>query len=64
MQKIGPATDEVMAQFPGKILIGNSGPPCTPKRGDMPYACVDGVANPAAGGAPLTPSGPLRWLAY
>lgn len=53
-----------MAQFPGKILIGNSGPPCTPKRGDMPYACVDGVANPAAGGAPLTPSGPLRWLAY
>jgi hypothetical protein len=54
-------TETVVAHAGDHILLGRTGPPCTPKPGDMPYACVDGVANPAAGGHSALPTGPLRW---
>jgi hypothetical protein len=54
-------TDTVVGRAGDRILLGRTGPPCTPKPGDMPYACVDGVANPAAGGHSALPTGPLRW---
>ncbi len=61
-KKLGGAGDVVLAEVRGKLLVGRSAPPCTPKPGDLPYACVDGVADPAAGGHTSTPSGPLRWV--
>jgi hypothetical protein len=54
-------TETVVGRAGDRILLGRTGPPCTPKPGDMPYACVDGVANPAAGGHNALPTGPLRW---
>jgi hypothetical protein len=62
-KQLGGPGDVVLAEVRGKLLVGRSAPPCTPKPGDMPYACVDGVADPAAGGHASTASGPLRWVA-
>jgi hypothetical protein len=61
-KRLGGAGDVVLADAPGKLLVGRSAPPCTPKPGDMPYACVDGVADLAAGGRASMPSGPLHWV--
>jgi hypothetical protein len=54
-------TDAVLGHAGDRVLLGRTGPPCTSKPGDLPFACVDGVANPAAGGHTALPIGPLRW---
>jgi len=64
LKKVAEAGDRVFALVTDKVLVGKRAQPCTPKPGGMPYACVDGVANLAAGGHSGLPNGPLRWIAH
>ncbi|HEY0993396.1 MAG TPA: hypothetical protein VGD80_40365, partial [Kofleriaceae bacterium] len=61
-QRVGSSrTDAVVAHAGKRVLLGHAAGACTPQRGDMPYACVNGVPNLAAGGRESFPIGPLHW---
>ena len=61
-QRVGSSRDEAIVAHAGeRVLLGRAPGACTPQRGDMSYACVNGVANLAAGGHGSFPIGPLRW---
>lgn len=61
--RVGSSTSEAVVGHSGnRALLGHASAACTPQPGDMPYACVDGVPNLAAGGRRQVPIGPLRWV--
>jgi hypothetical protein len=62
-KRIGSSrTDAVVAHIGNRVLLGHAANACTPGAGDLPYACVDGAPNLAAGGFGELPVGPLHWV--
>jgi hypothetical protein len=61
-KRIAASKTWVVAGHAGaRVLLGHPAPPCAPQPDGLPYACVDGIPDLAAGGSQDLPIGPLRW---